>query len=76
MLGRLGHHLKLGHAGCAMAIAGAHAVAAGVAATNHDHVFALSAQLPFEFVSGIDLVLLRQKFHRKVHALQVTARHR
>ena len=54
-----GHQLELGHAGGAMAIAGAHAVAAGVAAADDDDMLALSAQLVLELVAGIDFVLLR-----------------
>ena len=34
-------------------------------------MFAVGAQLVFEFVACIDLVLLGQKFHRKVNARQV-----
>ena len=55
----LGHQLELGHAGCAMAVTGAHAVAAGVAAADDDDMLALSAQLVLELVAGIDFVLLR-----------------
>ena len=74
VLGWLRHDLKLGHAGSAMAVAGAHAVAAGVAAANHDHVLALSSQLGLDLVACIDLVLLRQKLHGKVNAVQVAPR--
>jgi hypothetical protein len=70
------HHFELGHAGRAVAVAGAHAVAPGVAAADHDHMLAVGPQLALELVACIDLVLLRQELHRKVDAVQITARHR
>jgi hypothetical protein len=59
-----------------VAVAGAHAVAAGVAAADDDHVLAVGAQLALELVAGVDLVLLRQELHREVHAVELAARHR
>ena len=57
--GRLRHQLELGHAGRAVPIAGADAIRAGVAAANDDDMLAGGRQLVFNFVAGIDLVLLR-----------------
>ena len=74
MLWRHGHHFKLRHVCRAMAGAGAYAVRACVATADHHHVFAVSAQLVFEFVARIHLVLLWQKFHREVDTRQVAAR--
>ena len=74
LLGRLGHDLELGHAGGTVAVGGAHTVAAGVAAANHDDVFAVRTQLVFELVARIHLVLLGQKLHSEMHATQFTPR--
>ena len=68
---RLRHHLELGHTGRAVAVAGAHAVGAGVATTDDDDVLAVGPQLALELVAGIDLVLLRQELHREVHTLSL-----
>ena len=68
MLWRHGHDFKLRHVCRAMAGAGAYAVRACVATADHHHVFAVSAQLVFEFVARIHLVLLRQKLHREMDA--------
>jgi hypothetical protein len=76
LLGRLRHQLELRDAGRAVAVAGAHAVAAGVAAADDDDVLAVGAQLALELVAGVDLVLLRQELHREVHAVQLAAGHR
>ena len=59
-----------------MAIAGAHAVAAGVAAADHDHVLAGSRDLALDLVTGHHLVLLRQELHREVHAVELASRRR
>ena len=59
-----------------MAVAGADAVRAGVATTDHDDVLARSRQLAFDLVTGIDLVLLWQKLHREMHTIEVAAGHR
>src|SRR3569623_565526 len=59
-----------------MAVRGADAVGAGIAAADHDYMLAGCHDLLFQLVAGIDLVLLRQKFHRKMHALQFAPRHR
>ena len=76
LLGRLGHDFELRHALGAVAVAGAHAVAAGVATADHDHMLAVGAQLALELVTGVDLVLLRQELHREMDAVQVATGHR
>ena len=50
----------------------------GIAAADHDHVFAGGQKvfLRGQFIAGDALVLLRQKFHREVNALKLAARHR
>ena len=58
-----------------MAVGSAHTVAAGVAATNHNDVLAVGAQLVFELVASVHFVLLWQEFHGKVNARQIAARH-
>ena len=58
-----------------MPVAGAHAVAAGITAANHNHALAVGTQLRAEQVARIHLVLLGQKLHRKMHPVQVAARH-
>jgi hypothetical protein len=37
-------------------------------------VLARRLDLRLELVAGVDLVLLRQEFHREVHAVEVAAR--
>ena len=59
-----------------MAVGRANTIRTGIATTNHDHIFAIGAQLPLQLVAGIDFVLLRQKLHRKVNTVQITAGHR
>ena len=59
-----------------MAVGSTHAVAAGVAATDHDDVFAVRANLALELVARVNLVLLRQELHGVVHPIELTARHR
>jgi hypothetical protein len=76
LLGRLGHELELRHAGRTVAVAGAHAVAAGVAPADDDDVLAGGGDLLFELVAGVDLVLLRQELHREMDAIELAARHR
>src|SRR6218665_2679371 len=73
---RPGQALAPRAAGHATSAAGAHAVAAGVAAADHDPMLAVRAQLRLELVAGIDLVLLGQEFHREVDAVQPAAGHR
>ena len=75
LLRRLGHDLELGDAGCAVAVAGADAVAAGVATADHNHMLAIGTQLIAEGVAGVDLVLLRQELHRKVDAIELATGH-
>eukprot|EP00042_Codosiga_hollandica_P012252 m.27506 g.27506 ORF g.27506 m.27506 type:complete len:361 (+) comp39781_c0_seq1:890-1972(+) len=73
--GRLGQQLELGDALGAVAVAGAHAVAAGIATADDDDVLAVGAQLVLQLVASVDLVLLRQEFHREVHAGEIAAGH-
>ncbi len=75
-LRRLRHDLELGDAGRAVAVAGAHAVRAGVAAADHHHMLARGCDLVFQLVSGVDLVLQRQKLHGEVNAIEFAPRHR
>ena len=65
---RLGHHLKLRDALRTMAVGSTDTIAAGIAAANHDDVFAVSAQLVFELVASVHFVLLWQEFHGEVNA--------
>jgi hypothetical protein len=58
-----------------VAVAGAHAIAAGVAAADHDDMLAIGTQLALDLVARVDLVLLGQEFHREVDAVQVAAGH-
>ena len=57
----------------------AHAVAARVAAADDDHVLSLAVmigRLPFEMrIAGHAAVLLRQKIHRQVDAVEIGAGH-
>ena len=59
-----------------MPVGGAHAVAAGVAAADHDHVLAGGHDLAIDPVARVDAVLLGQELHREVDALQFAAGHR
>src|SRR5690606_22553052 len=79
LLRRLGHDLELGHACGALAVGGADAVAAGVAAADHDHVLARRRQRAARggahfVVARVALVLLGQEFHRQPHARKLGAR--
>ncbi len=59
-----------------MAVAGADAIRACIATTDHDHMFAGGNNLALHLVSRDELVLRGQKVHRKVHTVQLTTRHR
>ncbi len=59
-----------------MAVAGADAIRAGVTATDDDDVLAGGHGLRRKLVAGVDLVLLRQKLHGEVHAVELAPRHR
>ena len=76
MLGWHGHDLELRHALGAVAVAGAHAVAAGVAAADDDDVLALGVDGVLQLVAGVGAVLLRQQLHGEVHAVQLAPRYR
>ncbi len=54
-------------------MAGANAVGAGVAATDHNHVLAFGRNLLGNVVACIGLVLLGQELHGKVNAIQITS---
>src|SRR5690606_14289193 len=60
----------------AVAVAGAHAVRAGVAAADHDHMLALGQCLVGQAVAGHGLVLLAQEVHGEIHALEFAAGYR
>ena len=49
-----------------MSIGCAYAIAAGISATDHHHVFPGGHQLSRHFVARNDLVLLRKKFHGEI----------
>ncbi len=57
-----------------MAIAGAGAVAASVAAADDNHILALGGELIGQVVALVDFVLLREELHRVVDTLEVAAR--
>ena len=57
-----------------MAVAGAHAVAAGVATADDDDVLAIGPQLALQLVARVDFVLLGQELHGEVHAFELAAR--
>ena len=73
-VGGRGKQLELGQAGAALPIRRASAVAAGVAAADHDHVFSGGADLIGDRVPLVDLVLLWQEFHGEVYAPQLAPR--
>ena len=75
LIGGLGHHLQLGHAGAAVADAGAHAVVAGVAAAHDDHVLTLGGGVGAVGQIGIQQGTggLLQKVHREPHPVQLPA---
>ena len=80
LLRRLRHDLELGDRGGALAVRGADAVRAGVAAADHDDMLALGAdRAPGRrqrfVVAGHALVLLRQEIHREMDAVQLAAGH-
>ena len=70
---RLGKELELHQRLRPLAVARAVAIAAGVAAADHDHVLAGRGELPLDFIPGVALVLLREEIHRVVHPLQLAA---
>ena len=77
-IGRLGHDLELVNALGALAQAGAQAVRSRIAAAQDHHPLALRVDI-LRGIQQIALaapVLLRQKLHRKMDALQLAARNR
>src|SRR5690606_1968142 len=76
---RVGRHRKqfdLRHARRALAIARAHAVRAGVAAADHDHVLARREDVfALHRQAGHAAVLLREEIHREMHAGQIAPRY-
>src|SRR5580658_1597450 len=66
---------ELMHAESALPVRRAEAVRAGVAAAQDDDALPVRAELEFriERVAEVALVLLRQKFHREVDALEVAS---
>ena len=75
LLRRLRHQFELRDAGGAVAVGGADAVVAGVAAADHDDVLAFGRN-HVDLVARVHLVLQRQEFHRVVHAGKLATRHR
>ena len=80
--GGLRHDFELVHAFCALAMAGAEAVGAGVAAADDDHALACGKdgaggahrfeQRLFR-VALVAAILLRQELHGEVNALELAA---
>ena len=62
------------HRSRALPVAGAQAIGARIAAADDDHVFAGGQNLAFHGIAFAHLVLLRQKLHREVYALQLASR--
>ena len=56
-----------------MAVAGAEAVRAGIAAADDDDAFSGGANLIRDRVARDDFILLRQELHREVNALELAA---
>ena len=73
---RLREQFELREALASLAVARAIAVGAGIAAADHDHVLARGRDLTRHVVAGVLLVLLREKLHGIVHALEFAARNR
>src|SRR3546814_17179930 len=61
---RLGHQFELSYRGCALAVAGTHAIRAGIAAADNNNVLALGGDLLAKPVAVGGLVLLAQEIHR------------
>ena len=61
-----------------MPVGGADAIGPGIPAANHQHVLAVSADadVVWNRITSIALVLLRQEFHGEVHAIKVTTGNR
>ena len=70
---RLGQEFKLRQALGPLPVARAVAVAAGVTAADHNHVFPGGCDLAGDIIASVLLVLLRQEVHREMHTLQVAA---
>ena len=76
---RLGHDFELVHALCALAMAGAEAVCAGVAAADDDDALACgedgraSCGEEFDRVAFVAAILLGQELHGEVNALELAA---
>src|SRR5262249_31371085 len=73
---RLRQELELVHRCGAMAVRGAEAVRAGVAAAEDDDALVGGEDLPRDGIARAHLVLLRQELHGEVDALQLAARYR
>ena len=67
------HHLELSHARGALAVHGAEAVGAGIAAAD-DHDVLAGGGDPRHLVAFAVTILLREVVHREVHALELAAR--
>ena len=75
---RLGHDLELVYALCALAMAGAQAVCAGIAAADDEYVLALGAdrRIGVDEVAFVAAVLLGQELHGEVNAFELAAGNR
>ncbi len=71
---RCRHQLELRQTLTAVAIAGAVAVASRVTTADDDDVFVSRHDLIVELIALVDLVLLRQEFHRVMDSFQFTTR--
>src|SRR5258708_1466159 len=76
LLGRLRHQLEVHHRLGSLAERSADAVAARIAAADHDHMLARGHDLARDLVARDFLVLQRQEVHREVDAVQVAPRNR
>ena len=74
LIRRCRHQLELRHRRRALAMHGAEAIGAGIAAADDDDVLAGGVD-PRHIVAFAVAVLLRQVIHREVHALQLAAGH-
>ena len=75
LVGRHRQELELVHRSRALAVAGAEAIGAGVAAADDDHVLAGGEDRlrPGTRIALVAPVLLRQELHREMNALQLAA---
>src|SRR5579885_1849145 len=73
--GRFGEQLELRDVSSAVAMRGAEAIRAGVAAADNAQALASGEDLVWNLIALTDFVGLRQKLHREVNALELAARY-